>query len=91
MCGSAAPQHARGGSPDGPSAHELAVRRRNDPKARTLELVAAELALVRDQLDRHVAAGRLRLAGERCVELDQLVSELGRLRSHVGTLIAGRR
>lgn len=76
-CGSAAPQVALDGPEDGLSADEPAVQRR-DPKARTPELVASELALVREQLEGHVAAGRLLLAGECCVELDQLVSELGR-------------
>ena len=59
-------------------AHDL-VGHEIGPKIRTPELVAEELVLVRDQLDRYVAAKRLRLAGECCVELDQLLSELGRL------------
>jgi hypothetical protein len=37
---------------------------------------------VRDQLDQYVASGRLRLAGECCVELDQLLEELAGLRNH---------
>jgi hypothetical protein len=49
------------------------------PKFRTPELVALELVLVRDQLDLYTATGRLRLAGECCVELDQLRSELAQL------------
>jgi hypothetical protein len=50
------------------------------PRSRTLELVAAELMLVRDELDRHVGHGRLRLAGECSVELEQLRAEFGRLK-----------
>jgi hypothetical protein len=61
-------------------AHDLVGHDGNGPKIRTPELVAGELESVRGQLDRCVAAGRLRLAGECCVELDQLLSELGRLR-----------
>jgi hypothetical protein len=50
------------------------------PTERTFELVERELALVRAERDRYVADGRLKLAGECCVELEQLVREFVALR-----------
>jgi hypothetical protein len=64
---------------NGRTAHKSARRGGRAPKARTHELIARELLLVRDQLDRYVATGRLALAGECCVELDQLLREMARL------------
>lgn len=54
------------------------------PRARTAELIAAELRAVRDQLDRHLASGDLALAGECSFELEQLRIELAALRPQQG-------
>jgi hypothetical protein len=46
---------------------------------RTLGLVMREMELIRAERERHLQAGRLRLAGECCVELDQLTREYAAL------------
>jgi hypothetical protein len=70
-------------NPDGCIVRDPARREVSLPKFRTPELVALEMALVRDQLDLYVETERLRLAGECCVELDQLQSELARLQDPI--------
>jgi hypothetical protein len=45
------------------------------PTQRTYELVARELAARRREHNCHIENGRLRLAGECCVELEQLTRE----------------
>lgn len=72
-----APAHIAGtGSiPDGGVAQSQPAHEPG-PRARTPELIAGELRLVRDQLDRHCQNGDLSLAAECSFDLEQLRIEL---------------
>jgi hypothetical protein len=50
------------------------------PTQRTYKLVTRELAMRRRERDDHIENGRLRLAGECCVDLEQLTREYVALR-----------
>lgn len=55
---------------------DVAEPARVHPAERTRGMIEHELAVVRTECDEHIAKGRLRLAGECCAELDQLIREL---------------